>query len=182
MIELLAYDTREHIVRGLVELRGDRMADLLIATDRELSAESGFVLNLRDGREGPLASWRVEVDHLGIGVATGPQGNRYRRVDVHSALVIAYVGRFSVCGHIHAPAPERPDLGRDVRPWFPITDAVVEYTRQGRHVRDRFDAVLVNRTHVTGFVTTDARAHDARWLASRPAAGPMDSRLRALIG
>jgi hypothetical protein len=169
MIELFAFDSLDRIVHGMIELRGDRLADVLSQAPSHIAAESACTRGLRDGAIGLVPSKLVEVDLLSIVVATGPRGDQYRRVETISTPVSVHVGRYLVCGYIHAPAPQRPLLERDARPWFAITEAILEYTNRGRAVRERHDTVLVNRAHVSGIMPMDARSHEARWLASRPA-------------
>jgi hypothetical protein len=180
MIEFLAYDSCERIVHGMVDLRGDRIADLLVQPDRSIRAEQARTLGLRDGSMAGLPTRQLDLDQMSVVVATGPRGDQYRRVETISTPVSVHVGPYVVCGYLHVPAPMRPVLDRDLRPWFAVTEATIDYGCAGRAVRERHDTVLVNRAHVQAIIPIDPRMHEARWLASRPPAGLSD--LPAAVG
>jgi hypothetical protein len=167
MIELLAFDSRDRIVHGMIELNGDRLADVLTRPERSLQAESAMTRGLRDGRLGVVLGKHVNLEELSVVVATGPRGAQNRRIETLRAPFSVHVGPYVVFGYLHAPAPNRPSLDNDTRPWFAITEAIIEYSSLGRAIRERRDTVLVNRAHESDALPMDVRLHEARWLASQ---------------
>lgn len=170
MIDFLAYDIADHVVHARIDFEGDRLIDLL--------ATSSTVIG-RDIRSRSLSTSQVGRPHdsvinladIAVVVATGPRGSDLRRIRTVVAPVTIYAASYVVHGYLHAPdyeglVYESPLNFAEQRAWLPVTEAVLEYSFRWQTVRERHDAVLVNRARAKAVVLTDERAHETRWLAS----------------
>ena len=173
-IDLLAYDTDNHVLHARVDLVGDRLADLL-AQGGPIPASNVVVRDLRTKAVSSPPGMTLDPSRLSIIVATGPRGSLRRRVQTESRAVSMYVGRYVVHGFVHAPAPLDPMEQLQVRRWLPVTEAVLEHHACGRAWRERFATLLVNRDHAKAIVLIDEATHEMHWLAgTRPLAWAPD--------
>ena len=71
---------------------------------------------------------------------------------------VVHVDRYVVHGLLHAPQVRNPLREAASRPWLPLTEAVLEHQPAGVPVRERYEGLLVNRSHTHAIVRTDAAA------------------------
>jgi hypothetical protein len=166
MIDFLAYDIADHVLHGRIELRGDRLADLL-AGQTAVDVEGLRVRSLARKDVRHAASRTVSVADLCIVIATGPTGSQYRRIQTVSSPVTIHAGPYMVHGYLHAPHRESPVEAAAQRAWLALTEAVLEYTYGWQTIRERHDVVLVNRLQAKALIVTDERSHESRWLAGK---------------
>ena len=91
---------------------------------------------------------------------------RRRKTEIHRARI--GLTRFVVSGSLHVPAGTHDHLasgdpalilaGRDVL--VALTDATITYDRADTPTTEHFEAILVNRTHVTWIDLDDAAGGD----------------------
>ncbi len=164
MIDFLAYDITDHVVHARIELQGDRLADLLVAST-SVAAEDVRSRSLATSQVTRPRAGGISLADMAVVVATGPRGSGLKRLPTADAPVTVYVGPYVVHGYLHSPLYENPVAFAERRSWLPLTEAVLEYTLRWQAVRERHDALLVNRAHVRAVVLADERSHEARWLA-----------------
>lgn len=170
MIDFLAYDIADKVVHARIDFEGDRLLDLLGSATSVIGSDIRSRSLSTSQVERP-ADNLINLADMAIVVATGPRGSDVKRIRTVVAPVTIYVGSYIVHGYLHAPdyegmIYESPIAFAERRTWLPVTEAVLEYSFGWQAVRERHDAVLVNRLHAKAVVLTDERAHETRWLAS----------------
>lgn len=165
MIDLVAYDDAGRLIQGTIELTGGRMADTL-AAGGVIVARAVVIGDLVRGRTVRHDEMLVDTRRLRVVLGTGPRGSLMRRVPVLAVPATVHVGAYVVHGMLHAPTPRDPIREAAGRPWLPLTDAVLEHYPAGGVLRERYAVLLVNRSHTHAIVPTDARTHEARWIAA----------------
>jgi hypothetical protein len=166
-LDLLAYDTNDRVLRARIDLRDDRLSDVLTRGE-PIPASDVIVRDLRSHAVAYSDVRAIDPRVLGIVVATGPRGSLRRRVETVSRPVSVFVGRYVVHGFVHAPAPADPLDQVNVRAWIAVTEAILEHHAAGRAWRERFDALLVNRAAASAIVTINEATHETHWLAGGP--------------
>ena len=165
MIDLVAYDDNGHLIQCAIELTGGRIADTLAAGGMIL-AHGAVVRNMARDRTERRDEMLLDTRRLRVVLGTGPRGSLLRRVPVLAVPATVHVERFVVHGMLHAPVPRNPLRDAAGRSWLALTDAILEHRPAGIVLRERYDVLLVNRAHAHAVVPTDARTHEARWIAA----------------
>jgi len=173
VIDLVAYDVAGRTIRGSIELTGSRLTDTL-AAGGIIVARGVVIRDLARGRTERHDEVLLDTRRLRIALATGPRGSILQRVAVTPFPAIVHVDPYVVHGLLHAPVARNPLIEACARPWLPLTEAVLEHRAAGIPVRERYDALLVNRGHAHAIVRTDALALQARWVAAGDPASLLD--------
>ena len=168
-IDLIAFTDDHEAIRGRLELHGNRLADLL-ATGRRLATTALRIRGLGAGSVTDVGDHPIDTARLVVVMATGPQGSRYDRVQTIQEPVTVHAGRYRIHGHLHTPVRSMVAAHTDRRPWFAVTEAVLEYACDGVAIRERYPTLLVNRAHAKAVILVEASSYEARWLASAPPA------------
>lgn len=143
-LDFVAY-AEDSVLSGRVELRADRLTDLLNAHD-EFVLESVLVASLADGRAIEAAELLVARDELFLVHATGPRGSRGRRQRTRQHPIAMQLGPYHVRGYVHALPGTDPIANlRRRRPMVPLTEAWIEYELNGVREGRRVSTVVVNR-------------------------------------
>jgi hypothetical protein len=173
VIDLVAYDDAGCLLTARIALTGSRLTDTLAAGG--LIVATGVVIrDMATGRMERRDQAVLDTRALRIALATPPRGSLLHRVAVIPFPATVHVDGYTVHGLLHAP-PARHGL-RDAsqRPWLPLTDAVLEHRPSTLVVRERYDALLVNRSHAHAIVQTDRRTLESRWIAAGDPASLQD--------
>lgn len=165
MLDLVAYDNAGRLIAGTIALTGGRIADTL-AAGGIIVARSVVIRDLVRHRSERHDEMLLDTRRLRVVLGTGPRGSLLRRVEVLALPATVHVDGYVVHGMLHAPKPRNPLREAAGRPWLPLTDAVLEHCPSGAILRERYDVLLVNRSHTHAIVPTDARTHEARWVAA----------------
>jgi hypothetical protein len=97
------------IVRGVLVLGADRLADHLNATEG-LQIRDAVLESLDDGHTVALPSLEVPIADLCVVLAAGPRGVAGRRVRNRTDLVNVRVGPYTVVGDLHSSPGSNPLL------------------------------------------------------------------------
>ena len=165
MIDLVAYDATGRMIHGSIERTGGRMADTL-AAGGTIVARSVVIRDLARGRTERYDEMLLDTRRLRIVLGTAPRGSLLQRVAVLAVPATVHIDGYVVHGMLHAPTPRDPIREAAGRPWLPLTDAVLEHRRGSVTLRERYETLLVNRSHAHAIVPTDARTHEALWIAA----------------
>jgi hypothetical protein len=88
----------------------------------------------------------VRRDELVLVQASGPRGDRSRRIRTKAQAITGRSGPYLIFGDVHATPGLDPLLSfRRRLPMVPLTDAVIEYPGANGPVREFADVVIVNR-------------------------------------
>jgi hypothetical protein len=173
VIDIVAFDASDRMIRGSIELTGSRLTDTL-AAGGVIVAHAVLIRDLARGRVERHERVLLDTRRLRIALATGPRGSLLQRVAVLALPATVHVDGYVVHGLLHAPTPRDPVREAAHRSWLPLTDCVLEHRPGGVLLRERYDGLLVNRAHAHAIVATDARAHEARWVAASDPASLLD--------
>lgn len=173
MIDLVAYDHLGRLIHGTIQLTGGRLTDTL-AAGGIIVAHAVVIRDLVRNRSERHDEMLLDTRRLRIVLGTGPRGSFLRRVAVLAVPATVHVDGYVVHGMLHAPTPRNPLREAAGRPWLPVTDAVLEHCPAGVALRERYDVLLVNRGQAHAIVPTDARTHEARWIAASDPATLVD--------
>jgi hypothetical protein len=165
VLDLVAYDHAGRLIHGTIELTGARITDTL-AAGGIIVARAVVIRDLARNRTERHDEMLLDTRRLRVVLGTGPRGSLLQRVTVLALPATIHVSDYVVHGLLHAPTPRNPVREAAGRPWLPVTDAVLEHRPAGSILRERYDVLLVNRGHAHAIVPTDARTHDARWIAA----------------
>jgi hypothetical protein len=165
MVDLVAYDSAGRLIHGLIDLTGGRIADTL-AAGGIIVARAVTIRDLGRERTERHDEMLLDTRRLRVVLGTDPRGSLLRRVPVLAVPVTVHVDRYVVHGMLHAPTPRNPVREAAVRPWLALTDAILEHQPGRATLRERYEVLLVNRTRAHAIVPTDARTHEARWIAA----------------
>jgi hypothetical protein len=159
-------------VSGEVDLRADRLSDLL-ATTEEFEVDRAAFRALDDGHVVEAASVDLSRDDLCVVLATGPRGREDRRLWTRQHAVRVRVGPYVVIGHLHAP-PTIDPFQATHRPIVALTACAVGYAQAGASIWVEAEAVLINTTKI---VTIEAASEeDLRLARQLERATPVDVR------
>lgn len=154
-VELIAF-TADRRISGAIPLADDRLSDMLNSVPRVV-VRNALVEDLVAGEAPHTADLTIPVGSLVAVLVTGRRGveNRRRRTEVHRARI--GLTRFVVSGQLHVPAGTAAQLassdpavvlaGRDML--VPLTDATISYDKVDEPTTERFETILVNRSHAT---------------------------------
>ena len=132
---------------GEVSLTADRLSDFLADT-AEFEVASPAFRALDDGRVVEAESAAISRDDLCIVAASGPRGSPERRLWTRQYAVRARIGPYVVRGYMHAPPTIDPFRTTDRRAIVALTASTVEYDLAGQLMREKSEAVLVNRAKI----------------------------------
>jgi hypothetical protein len=159
MLADLTIYAADAVVTARLLFAEDRVSEFL-ATAVPVDLRHVRITSLDDGRKVALDGLEVGRHEILLAVADTARGRQSRRVATVQHPAIAQVGPYRVVGRVHGPPSTDPiDVSRR-RPWFAITDAVVEYTAKGAQVTVRHGAVLVNQAHLVSLVADEDGFHD----------------------
>lgn len=130
---------------GWVRLEADRLTDLLNAHDA-LHLHRATFESLVDGTTRQVDDLVVPRSSL-IGVSvTGPRGDPALRRWTHSHAAAIQLGDYLMGGYAHATPGQDPLATMMERPpMVPLTDARLEYWREGQHRRTWIGTMIFNR-------------------------------------
>jgi hypothetical protein len=133
----------DSVIRGELVLEGDRLSDF-IPQEGPFEIERVTLEALDDGRTVEVAEATMARSDLVAITASGPRGNRARRVRTRPHPARAQAGPYEIIGYVHAAASAHPFSGVLRRRVLPVTSAVIRYRSAGREIYEEHDALLVN--------------------------------------
>lgn len=169
-IDLTAYAT-DCIVHGSLELRYDRLSDLL-AEELLVQITNASLSALEDGQIAHLPALELKRVETALVAATGPRGNAGRRLPTVRRPMVAVVGPYEIAGRLHGPPSTDPFELIRRRPWVAVTDAVVRYRVRGRPIATPHAGLIVNTGLITVIDTLEETALDLRLAAFARLAQP----------
>lgn len=144
LVRFIAYGDR-HRIFGWVQLRADRLTDLLDAHD-ELHLSDVKIENLRDGTTPSVDDIIVGRRELVAVQATGPRGDPSRRHPTSTHPIAVESGDYLIAGHLHADPGIDPMASIAARAaMVPLTDAWIEYWSGGELRHRSTGTIIVNR-------------------------------------
>ncbi len=171
-IEFVAF-AEDCLLAGQVQLGTTRLTDMLLAHD-EYQLVDVLLESLAGGPPLELAEVLVTRDELLLVQASGPRGDRGRRVRTRQHRLEMQSGPYRVGGYIHAlPGVDPVSSFRHRRAIVPLTDVSVEFALGGiRQVR-RAQTLLVNRELVDWVAAAPEEAFDVPELFIEHDKGPL---------
>lgn len=137
---------------GHVRLSAARLTDLLNEHE-EYELVDVQVIALDGSRSHDVTTALVTRDELLLVHATGPRGDRTRRLHTRQHPVAMQVGPYHVRGYLHAPpGSDAVASFRRRTSMVPLTDAWIEYYEGGTRQRRRVSTLVVNRHQVDWIV------------------------------
>jgi hypothetical protein len=173
VIDLVAYDDAGRLLTARIGMTGSRLTDTLAAGGL-IAASDVVIRDLAGGPEERHDDAVIDTRALRIALATPPRGSLLYRVSVVPFPATVHVGGYTVHGLLHAPPVRHGLRDASLRPWLPLTDAVLEHRPSTLVIRERYDVLLVNRAHAHAIVQTDRRSLEARWIAASDPASLRD--------
>lgn len=143
-VEFVAY-ADDGRLSGSIRLDASRLSDMLNEHEEYLLVDVRAE-RISGGEPMVIPEILVRREELLLVHATGPRGERERRLRTIPRSVSIQVGPYLVTGDLHATAGMDPLIHfRRRRPMVPMTDAVVHYTNASGPVTEHVDAIVVNR-------------------------------------
>ncbi len=145
-------------VSATLELTMDRLTDALNAADTILLRDA-VLESLDDGRRVALDRVELARNALYAVEATGPSGDRRRRVRTVRHRMHVQLGPYGVLGEIHARpgiAPLRSLVARG--PMVPLTNATIAYISGGQLQMHDAGTLLVNSALADWIVAPEREA------------------------
>jgi hypothetical protein len=133
----------DSVIRGELVLEGDRLSDF-IPQEGPFQIERVTLEALDDGRIVSAEAATIARSDLIAITASGPRGNKARRVRTRPHPARAQAGPYEIVGYVHAPPSAHPFSGVLRRRVLPMTSAVIRYRIGGQPVEQEHDALLVN--------------------------------------
>lgn len=165
-VDFIAF-TFDRRISGAIPLADDRLSDMLNSVPRVV-VRNALVEDLVAGAPPHTADLTIAIGSIVAVLVAGRRGveNRRRRTEVQRARV--GLTRFVVSGMLHTPVGS-PDLpassdpavvlaGRDML--VPLTDATISYDKADAPTTERFETILVNRSHATWIDLDEAARGD----------------------
>lgn len=136
------------ILSGSVPLEGERLTDML--NDHDEYALSDVVCHgLADGAGVEVPEFLIRRDELLLVHATGPRGNRQRRISTRAVPMVIQIGPYRLHGDLHAtPGADALSQLQRRKPMIPMTDAWLEFTFGGELQERRLPTIIVNRARI----------------------------------
>lgn len=141
---------------GRVRLDAARLSDML--NEHEEFQLTGGVLSERlpDGASLVVPEQLVSRRELHVVCATGPRGDRARRMRTEEHRITIRLGAYEVTGSLHAASGVDPFQSIRTRgPMVPLTDAVLVYRTLTGHSSEEAGTLVVNRNLVDWVRTAD---------------------------
>lgn len=143
-VEFVAY-AEDGRLSGSVRLDASRLSDMLNSHDEYLLVDVRAE-RIPNGEPMIVPEILVRREELLLVHATGPRGERERRLRTIPRAVAIKTGPFLVTGDLHAHAGMDPLIHfRHRRPMVPLTDACIQYNTAAGPVMEYVDAIVVNR-------------------------------------
>jgi hypothetical protein len=143
-VDFVAYALHERL-SGRIRLDNDRLSDMLNAHD-EFVLVDALAERLPEGGSMVVPEILLRRNELAIVHATGPRGDRARRVRTDAHPLVFRVGRYLVSGRIHTGRGEDALMSiRSRQPMVPLTEAAIEFRVGPDIVREPASAIVVNR-------------------------------------
>jgi hypothetical protein len=143
-VDFVAYALHERL-SGRIRLDNDRLSDMLNAHD-EFVLVDALAERLPEGGSMVVPEILLRRHELAIVHATGPRGDRARRVRTDAHPLVFRVGRYLVSGRIHTGRGEDALMSiRSRQPMVPLTEAAIEFRVGPDIVREPASAIVVNR-------------------------------------
>ncbi|MEO8469442.1 MAG: hypothetical protein ABI573_07215 [Chloroflexota bacterium] len=143
-VEFVAY-AEDGRLSGSIRLDASRLSDMLNSHDEYLLVDVRAE-RIPDGKPMIVPEILVRREELLLIHATGPRGERERRLRTIPRAVSIQTGPFLVTGDIHASAGmDTLNYFRRRRPMVPLTDACIQYSTASGPVTEYVDAIVVNR-------------------------------------
>ncbi len=156
----------DFIVTGRVELRADRLTDLVNESET-IELREVVLEGLHDLARVVVPDYSIRRDELLAVKVAGPRGARLWRVPTTRHRLQAQIGPYNVLGRLHTPSGDSvAHRLSSSGPMLPLTDATIAYVIGGiLEVRDAA-TILINRE-----LASWVRAEDVA-PGVRPIAGP----------
>ncbi len=149
--DFVAY-AEDSLLVGHIRLPAARLTDLLNEHE-EYELVDVQVIALDGTRTHDLTTAVVTRDELLLIHATGPRGDRSRRLHTRQHPVAMQLGPYHVRGYLHAPPGSDAFASfRRRTSMVPLTDAWIEYYEADVRQRRRVSTVVVNRHAVDWIV------------------------------
>ena len=143
-VEFVAY-AEDGRLSGSIRLDASRLSDMLNSHDEYLLVDVRAE-RIRAGEPMLVPEILVRREELLLVHATGPRGERERRLRTIPRAVTIQTGPFLVSGDLHANAGMDTLIHfRRRRPMVPLTDACIQYNGAAGPVTEYVDAIVVNR-------------------------------------
>jgi hypothetical protein len=133
----------DSIIRGELELEGERLSDF-IARDDRFQGEHLILEALDDSRTVTARVTTIDRHDFVAFAGSGPRGNAALRVRTRAHAVRAQAGPYEVVGYLHGPPSAHPFAGLQRRRVLPVTSAIIWYRIAGRRVEEAHDVLLMN--------------------------------------
>jgi hypothetical protein len=164
---------------GQVEIGGARMTDALNASP-VLRVQDARLESLNDRRIVELPEVTVAFDELCAVVASGPRGDKDRRMRTRATRVEVELGPYHIEGAVHGTPASDPVISSFRRaPWIPLTDVTVEYRSGEETLSEEITTLIVNRDLARLFRAIEEQAGLRRWetigALQRSAVRPVDT-------
>jgi len=156
-VEFVAY-AEDGRLSGSIRLDAGRLSDMLNAHDEYLLVDVRAE-RIPGGEPTIVPEILVRREELLLVHATGPRGERERRLRTIPRAVSIQTGPFLVTGDLHASAGlDTIIYFRRRRPMVPLTDACIQYSTAAGPVTEYVDAIVVNRDLITWVQVGEAGA------------------------
>ena len=143
-VEFVAY-AEDGRLSGSIRLDASRLSDMLNSHDEYLLVDVRAE-RILGGEPMIVPEILVRREELLLVHATGPRGERERRLRTIPRAVSIQTGPFLVTGDLHANAGMDTIIHfRRRRPMVPMTDACIQYTSAAGPITEYVDAIVVNR-------------------------------------
>ena len=144
LVRFIAYGDH-HRIFGWVQLRAERLTDLLDAHEELLLADFK-IESLEDGISQSVEESLIGRRELIAVQATGPRGDASRRHETRTHPIIVQSGNYLIAGYLHADPGVDPVASIDARgPMLPLTEARIEYWSYGERKHQSTGPIIVNR-------------------------------------
>lgn len=144
LVRFIAYGDR-HRIFGWIQLRADRLTDLLDAHE-ELHLADVKIESLEDGSTPSVDEIILGRRELVAVQAAGPRGDSSRRHQTRTHPIAVESGNYVIAGHLHAePGIDPMTSIADRQTMVPLTDAWIEYWSGGERRHRSTGTIIVNR-------------------------------------
>lgn len=146
-IDFVAFG-EEVLLSGRVSLRAERLTDMLNEHDEYLLTDV-VCHGLADGVGVEVPEFLIRRDELLLVHATGPRGNRERRINTRAAPMVIQIGPYRLHGDLHSRPGSNPlNQLRHRKAMVPMTDAWLEFSFAGELQERRLSTIIVNRERI----------------------------------
>jgi hypothetical protein len=144
VVQFIAYGDH-HRIFGWIQLRAERLTDLLDAHEELLLADF-TIESLEDGLTQSVEESLIGRRELVAVQATGPRGDASRRHATRTHPITVQSGNYLIAGYLHADPGVDPVASIDRRgAMVPLTGARIEYWSYGELKHQSTGTIIVNR-------------------------------------